>query len=62
MSDEGDTRAATPFFEQIATCIIEQEEALEQVGYHESEARKLQKRANIFGDIIATLQRRESEQ
>lgn len=48
--------------EQIAICIIEQEEALEQVAYHASEAVKHQKRADTFAAIIATLERREQEQ
>ena len=62
-SNEGDkVQFITPLVEQIATCIIEQEEALEQVRYHEGEARKHAKRAKSFGDIIATLQRREHEQ
>lgn len=57
-----DIKLAPSISEQIAVCIIEQETAVEQVNYHMAEAAKQQKRVRTFGEIIATLERREREQ
>lgn len=61
MSDDVDKQIPT-VSEQIAVCIIEQEEALEQVLYHQTERAKAQRKADTFGAIIATLERRGQEQ